>query len=113
MVAKLKLFDIKEKPLNEQEIKIKELILRRRLQILVHSCIYYRLNTNMISDSTFDEWSKELVELQRKYPKISKLVKYYDSFKDFDGSSGFDLPYGEPWVLNKAQQLLGYGGETL
>lgn len=108
MVAKLKLFDTDKKQLNEQELKIKELILRRRLQILVHSCIYYRLNTNIISDSTFDKWSIELVELQKKYPKISKLVKYYEEFKNFDGSSGFDLPYGEPWVLNKAQQLLKY-----
>lgn len=112
MVAKLKLFDTNKKQLNEQESKIKELILRRRLQILVHSCIYYRLNTNIISDSTFDKWSRELVELQQKYPKISKLARYYEEFKNFDGSSGFDLPYGDPSILRKAQQLLKYREEN-
>ncbi len=111
MGAQLKLFDIKETKLTPKETKIKELIQRRRLQLLVHSCIYYRLNQNIISDTTFDMWSKELVELQNKYPKISKLVYYYEDFKDFDGSSGFDLPYAEPWILKKAQQLLEYEKE--
>lgn len=35
--------------------KIKELISRRRRQILVHSVIYYKLNENLIDDAT---WSR-------------------------------------------------------
>ena len=35
--------------------KIRELISRRRRQVLVHSVIYYKLNANLIDDAT---WSK-------------------------------------------------------
>lgn len=108
MVAKLKLFDVTKKHFLVEEQKIQELIKRRRLQLLVHSCIYYRLNKNIISDYTFDEWARELCDLQTKYPNLSKTVIYYDDFKDFDGSSGFDLPYGDPCILNRALKLLAY-----
>ncbi|MFX3623092.1 MAG: hypothetical protein ACE3JP_03345 [Ectobacillus sp.] len=50
-------------------------IKRRRRQLIVHSYGYYRLNETIISDHTFDQWSKELVELQEKYPAISKYLK--------------------------------------
>jgi len=86
--------------------KIKELIRRRRRQILVHSCIYYRFGTSIVEDSTFDEWAYELVELQKNNPEISKSTLLYDEFKDFDGSTGFDLPTGEPWVVDKAYRLI-------
>ena len=35
--------------------KIAELIMRRRRQVLIHSVIYYKMDTNLISDAT---WSK-------------------------------------------------------
>lgn len=85
---------------------ITELINRRRHQILVHSYLYYELGENIISDYDFDYWSKELVDLQRNYPEESKAVKYYDEFKDFDGSSGFDLPYDYPNIQARGNQLL-------
>ena len=45
------LFDIKKLAKKEPTIPedIKILIKRRRLQLIVHSCIYYRLNDNLIS----------------------------------------------------------------
>ena len=92
---------------NEQ---IAELIKRRRLQLLIHSCIYYRLNDNIISDHKFDRLAKELVELQEKYPEISKQVEWYDAFKDWDGSTGAFLPLGDPWVISKAKYLLSIQG---
>lgn len=82
-----------------------ELIIRRRRQILVHSCLYYRMNTSVIEDHLFDRWSKELADLQRQYPDISKKCEWYEAFKDFDGSSGFDLPLDNQWVINKAYRL--------
>lgn len=85
-----------------------ELINRRRRQILVHSCIYYRLNNNLITDKQFDEWAYELVDLQKQYPEIAEQAVFAESFKDFDGSTGFNLPIHHPWVLRKAQQLLSY-----
>lgn len=86
--------------------EISELITRRRRQILVHSAIYYRFDDNIISDHKWQEWAKELCELQIKYPKIAEQCYLHEYFKDFDGSTGFNLPLTEPWVVRKAQQLL-------
>lgn len=85
---------------------IASLISRRRRQLLVHSIIYYQMNDNIISDYTWSQWAKELVELQEKYPDIAKLCVYSEAFEDFDGSTGFNLPLDDPWGVNKARQLL-------
>ena len=74
--------------------------------MLVHSYIYYRLGDNIIADHTFDMWAKELVELQERYPEESRQAKYYHEFKDFDGSSGFDLDYDKPNIQVTAHRLL-------
>jgi len=84
---------------------IPALINRRRRQILIHSYIYYKLGASIIADHTWDKWARDLVDLQKAYPKIAKTVAYHDVFKDFDGSSGFDLPADE-WTVNKSLQLL-------
>jgi hypothetical protein len=89
-------------------LEIAELINRRRRQILVHSTIYYRFNDNIISDYQWSEWARELCELQTKYPEIAKGCILHEDFQDFDGSTGFNLPLTEPWVVRKAQQLLRY-----
>lgn len=86
--------------------EIRTLILRRRLQILIHSCIYYVFNDNIISDSTWSEWARELTHLQEKYPLIASRVDYAREFKNFDGSTGFDLPTRNPEIMAKAQYLL-------
>jgi hypothetical protein len=91
--------------------EILTLINRRRRQILVHSYLYYRLNTNLIDDHTYDAWSKELAELQRKYPEESSAGIYARDFADYDGSSGFDLPLGEPWIHSVAAMLIKRKGE--
>ena len=56
--------------------------------MLVHSYIYYELNENIVSDAQWSKWAVELAELQKKYPKESAEVEYYEDFKDWDGSSG-------------------------
>ena len=86
--------------------QVAEFIHRRRRQILIHSCLYYRLNKNIISDTTFDLWCRELVEVQNDYPYISKKIIYSEAFKDFDGSTGMHLPLGDSWIRSKAIQLL-------
>ena len=80
--------------------------------MLIHSCIYYRLNDNYVSDSKWSEWAFELSELQDKYPKISEQVTLYEYFKDWDGSSGAFLQLDLPWVVKKAQDLLAYRDGT-
>lgn len=74
---------------------IQEKIKQRRRQILVHSYIYYELNENIVSDATWSKWAKELQELQEKYPKEAAEVEEAENFKDWDGSSGAFLNFGE------------------
>ena len=90
--------------------KIKADILRKRQQILVHSCLYYRFDTNLIEDYQYDRIGKSLAELQIKYPELSKEVGYkYKAFETFgqDGCySGYNLPTSDPDVVRKAQRLI-------
>lgn len=87
-------------------MKIEDLIQRRRLQLLIHSCIYYHFNQNIISDRQWDIWAKELVELQNQYPKESKKVIWYEAFKDWDASTGAFLPITNKWVIAKSRYIM-------
>lgn len=87
----------------------RDLILRRRLQVLVHSCLYYYFNHSLVSDRQWQSWADELVSLQEKYPLTSERVDYHQAFKNFDGTTGFDLPITNPEIIRKAQQLLKGG----
>lgn len=95
-----------------EELEIAELIQQRRLQMLIHSCIYYEFDRNLISDKQWDEWAKELRTLQEHYPNIAEKVMWYDAFKDWDASTGAFLPLRDKWVYTKAQQLLGIKKKT-
>ncbi len=88
------------------ELKIAEKIQQRRYQLLIHSCIYYHLNQNIISDKQWDEWARELVSLQKSYPKISEQVMLYEYFKDWDASTGAFLPIAENWVIGLSRKVL-------
>lgn len=119
----MSLFQIKEKKKDngnpfiqpgqytDEELPIAELIQRRRLQILIHSKLYYDMNTNLITDRQFDEWGRELVQLQRDNPNIAKRICFAEAFKDWDASTGAFLPLQDPWVIRKAQQLLNIAGQ--
>lgn len=104
------LFDINEPiKLNEDIVC---LIKRRWLQIWVHSFIYYKMGTSIISDIMWDKWAKELVDLKAKYPNEAKAIKHYDIFADFDGSTGFIIAHkATPNLIKKAKQLLMYHKE--
>ncbi len=88
-----------------EDLRIAELIQQRRLQMLVHSCLYYEMNITKIDDATWDKWAGELRTLQEQYPDIAKQVIWYDAFKDWDASTGAFLPLKDVWVMRKAQQL--------
>lgn len=87
---------------------IVELIGRRRHQILVHSAIYYEFNDNIIDDVTFDNWSKELVELSEQYPQEAQQAPLSKEFEGFDGSTGAFLPYKDERTISRATQLVRY-----
>lgn len=88
-----------------EDLTIAEKIQRRRYQVMVHSCLYYSMNTNMVSDVQYDAWARELEQLQNAYPDIADNVDYAEYFKDFSASTGFDLPLNDPWVRRKALWL--------
>lgn len=95
----------KENILNH-DLVIADAIQRRRLQMLVHSKLYYDMDTSLITDKQFDDWGKELVQLQKDYPDIASKVCFAKAFEDWDASTGAFLPLQDPWVIRKAQQLL-------
>ena len=86
--------------------EIQALIQRRRLQLLVHSAIYYGYGESIVSDEQWKNWALELEELQAHYTKEAAAAPYAKAFRDFDHSTGFNLPYREPAVMAKALQLL-------
>jgi len=108
------LFKIVEKKriILKEEQSIANEIKRLRKIILVHSVIYYRMNTNIISDIQYDKFAKKLQKLQNENPLISKKVEeFYEEFKNWDGCSGFNLPLGDVWANNKASYLLSIQGK--
>jgi NAD-dependent DNA ligase len=78
--------------------------------LIIHSILYYELNTNIVSDYTFDMNARQLLEYKKQYPDIFKQSKWYYIFKDFK-TSGFyifkKLKREEQMnLLNEAQYLL-------
>ena len=92
--------------LSGEELILAEKIQRRRLQVLIHACLYYEMNTNIIEDKQWDTWARELKSLQDSNPEIASMVCFSEAFKDFDPSTGFNLPIADPWVVDKATRLL-------
>lgn len=59
--------------------------------IIIHSIIYYHLNSNVISDSKYDEYAKYLEKLIKLNDKEFKESQYYYAFTDYSSATGFDL----------------------
>ena len=60
--------------------------------ILVHSMLYYHMDTNIISDKRYDKLSRLLAEkLSTFSEKKIRSTQYGYVFYDFDGDTGFDL----------------------
>ena len=98
------LFELSEKDFDLIKAKIKQ----RRAQMLVHSCIYYELDDNIISDHKWQQWADELEVLQRENPDCCKLDFYDWNFREWTGATGNHLPHRDPWVYAKATWLLNY-----
>ena len=92
--------------------EIKELMQRRRRQILVNSCIYYRFGKSIITDEQFDGWAYELADLQKRYPDLAiQCGEFNEEFKDWTGESGYQLPLWGNWAERQAQWLMEYAEE--
>ena len=96
--------------------EIIDLINRRENQVLIHSCIYYKFNDNLIEDWQYDNIGKDLIELAHKYQNEFKASYHYNDFIEYvnsDTPSGFNLPYSTVETVSKAMLLLRlYGRKT-
>ena len=92
--------------MNNNQTIIEKLNQRTR-QILVHSCIYYEFDRNIVPDYKYDEWGKELIKLIKENPELLNEIEFGDMFKNYsETSSGFDLNYRHPKIMSKAKYLL-------
>lgn len=82
-----------------------ELINRRMRQVILHSTLYYMYDVSIIPDTTFDRWSRELVELIAAHPAVAQAHPFWSDFKDFDGSTGYQFA-NHPWGIEVAQRFL-------
>lgn len=85
---------------------IREKIKQRRAQMLIHSCLYYELDTNIVSDHVWQEWADELEKLQKENPSDCKIGFFDSEFRDWDGATGAHLNHRHPWTYAKAHKLL-------
>ena len=97
---------VEQSTLSPDQIKSK--IRQRRSQMLVHSYIYYVLDDNMVSDDKWQQWANELRDLQKMYPKESKIGFFDREFATWNGDTGAMLPLKDPYVVNKATQIYNY-----
>lgn len=74
--------------------------------MLIHSYLYYSLDSPVISDDQWQAWANELTEMQTRYPHLTKINFYDKEFDDWNGATGMHLPQND-WVRDKALRLLG------
>lgn len=86
--------------------EVRSLIQRRRLQLLVHSAIYYAYNESIVTDEQWKNWALELEQLQKDFPTEAAEAPYAESFQNFDHSTGYDLPFANPEISAKARWIL-------
>lgn len=84
---------------------ILEKINQRERQLTVHCCLYYAMNTNIISDDTYDKFSFELADLIKKYSNDFKKSVYYKDFLEFNPSTGLGIKYRKPEIIKVAYHL--------
>ena len=84
-----------------------ERIRQLRLCLLVHSYIYYELDTNIVSDHQWQAWADELVQMQQ--PIHPMIGRYDEEFRSWTGATGFHLPRDE-FARSKAHYLLRIEG---
>lgn len=89
---------------DEDEIKSK--IRQRRSQMLVHSYAYYIRDLSLVSDEKWQQWANELRDLQQQNPQCCKIDFFDKVFKDWNGDTGFHLPFHDPWVKRKAEYII-------
>lgn len=87
---------------NGQVISPSEVIKRHRLNLMIHSYLYYWQDISIWSDDKWQQVADELEELQRIYPEP---INFYDKeFEDWTGATGMHLPR-DNYVVSKAMYI--------
>lgn len=86
--------------------------------IIIHSIIYYHLNSNVISDSQYDEYAKYLEKLIKLNDKEFKESQYYYAFTDYSSATGFDLydklnEHDKEYLFKLANNILYQGNKII
>ena len=83
-------------------------IRRKRSCLTVNAGLYYDKDENAIPDYLWDRIAYELVDLHKRYDFILPFVNFFDfEFRNFDGSTGFDLPYRvDPFITHIERALI-------
>lgn len=97
---------VHEIPRGMKEGRVRCRIRQLRRVLLVHSYLYYSTDKALVTDSQWDAWAKELVWLQSAYPYIGQFLEYHEAFKDFDGSTGYNLPWNDNEIVKVANNLV-------
>lgn len=72
----------------------REVISFLQRRIIVASICYYQFNISPITDFTYEKISRQLIRCMKQADEEDvKKSDYYYVFKDYDGSTGFDLYY--------------------
>lgn len=88
--------------------ELASLILQRRYQVLVHSFLYYTIGVSIVTDELFDKWAKELYDLQQENTELANTIKFHETFKDFDGNTGYNLSYEQEEIIGIAYKRIAY-----
>ncbi len=73
------------------EQSLEERVKQLRICLALHSYIYYELAGNVVDDKQWDLWASELKVLQRRYGERTSQPEYDKWFKDWDGTTGYEL----------------------
>lgn len=76
---------------NNPYLTIREKIELLQRWVIVHSIVYYQMDTSIATDKQFDDNAYQLVELMRSFPQEAKRSRYFYCMNNFNGSTGFDL----------------------
>lgn len=71
---------------------IEEKISYLQRRVIVHSILYYLMDSSVISDRDFDAISRQLVDMMKFVPiEVCEKSRYWYCMYNFDGNTGFDL----------------------
>ena len=81
-----------------------ERVKQLRRCLLIHSYLYYVLDSAIVTDHQWQGWADELVNLQAS-GRYNDTDCYDAAFSDWDASTGYHLPR-DAWIAEKALYVL-------